>query len=81
MSENIDKIEQMFVDATPNEDYPIRILQAYRQRCFEKWATSIDGSCDNPVYQLMNEDQDKRLLILDKAIEILMTAKFKKGTL
>lgn len=75
------KIEQMFVDATPDEDYPIRILRAYRQRCFEKWATSTDGSCDNQIYQLMNEAQDKRLVIIDKAIETLMTRKFKQGGL
>ena len=58
----------LMVDMTPNDQLAIRILEAYRYNCNSKWATSSDGSCDNPVYSLMNEHQDERAVILDRAI-------------
>ena len=59
----------LFVDGTPNEGYPLRILQAYRQQCDCRWAESTDGTePQNPVLRQMNEDCDKRAEILDRAI-------------
>lgn len=66
-----EKQEVQYIDATPNDEYPIRILQAYRQSATVKWADNIDGSCDNPLYKLMNEHCDKRAAILDEAIKVL----------
>ena len=58
-----------YLDATPDEGYPLRILQAYRQLCDCKWAESTDGSePQNPLLRLMNEHCDKRAEILDRAI-------------
>jgi hypothetical protein len=59
------------VDMTPDDKLAIRILEAYRYNCDSKWATSSDGSCDNPIYALMNQYNDERAVILDKAIEKL----------
>jgi len=58
-----------FVDGTPDEGYPVRLLQAYRQLCDCKWAESTDGTePENPLLRLMNEHCDKRAEILDRAI-------------
>ena len=59
------------VDATPDKQYPLRILRAYRENCNSKIATSSDGSCDNPLFQYMNECSEERAKILDEAIQIL----------
>jgi len=67
----ITKQEVKYVDSTPDKNYPLRILQAYRDNCDCFWATGIDGSCDNPIYELMNEHQKQRAEILDKAINKL----------
>ena len=62
----------MFVDATPNESYPLRILRAYRQHCDCQWAESTDGGePSNPLLRQMNEDNRVRAQILDKAIRVL----------
>jgi hypothetical protein len=55
------------VDATPNREYPLRILRAYRQNCDCKWV----GDPNNPIYELMNQRNDQRAKILDEAIAIL----------
>ena len=58
-----------FIDATPNEEYPLRILKAYRQQCDCRWVESTDGSePTNPLLKLMNELNEQRAAILDKAI-------------
>ena len=63
----------LFVDASPDEDYPLRILQAYRQEANCVWAESADGSEPlNPVLKKMNEDNRKRAKILDRAIGKLL---------
>jgi hypothetical protein len=64
----------LYVDATPNEGYPLRILQAYRDDCDCNWATDTAGNCDNPLLELMNEHNQQRAEILDKAITILRKA-------
>ena len=59
------------VDATPDEDYPFRILQAYRENCNCRWASSTDGQAMNPLCIKMNDDCEKRAEILDRAIKKL----------
>lgn len=59
------------VDGTPNAEYPLRILRAYRQNCDVRWTTGLGGECDNPLFALMNEHCEQRAKILDKAIMIL----------
>jgi hypothetical protein len=57
----------IYVDATPDKEYPLRILQAHRGNCNCKWVT------DSPdiVLDFMNKANDQRAEILDKAIAIL----------
>jgi hypothetical protein len=61
----------MYVDATPDDMYPLRILRAYRENCNSKFATDSEGNCDNVLFQIMNDHCDQRAKVLDKAIEIL----------
>jgi len=55
------------VDATPDREYPLRILRVYRQNCDCKWVIESP----NPFYDLMNQHNDQRAKILDEAISIL----------
>jgi len=66
----MEKQEILFIDATPDENYPIRILEAYRERCNYKWSTTSGGVDEggNTLMKSMNDAQDKRAEILDKAI-------------
>ncbi len=57
----------VFIDATPNEDYPLRILRTYRENCNCMWASELD----HPLIKAMNEAQNKRAEVLDKAIKKL----------
>lgn len=66
------KQEILFIDATPDEEYPLRILEAYRANCDTKWVTDTDGNCSNPMFQQMNEDQNKRAELLNDAIKKLI---------
>jgi hypothetical protein len=60
------------VDATPNEEYPLRILRAYRQHCDCNWAETTDGQeATNPLLVMMNEQNRQRAVILDRAIRLL----------
>ncbi len=62
----------IYVDATPNGGYVLRILQAYRQNCNCKWAdTSSPNETQNPLLVMMNETNDKRARLLDKSIALL----------
>lgn len=64
----------LHIDATPNETYPLRILQAYRRLGDSKWSSSsmeVDGN--HPLIQAMNDAQEKRNALLDHAIEVLAT--------
>jgi len=65
------KQEIKYIDATPDKNYPLRILQTYRDNCNCKWASNTDGSTDNPLYIAMNKMQDERAELLDRAIEKL----------
>ena len=55
------------IDGTPDENYVLRILKAYRENCDCKWS----GNVDNLVIEAMNNHQDQRAELLDKAIRIL----------
>ena len=57
----------VWIDATPDEEYPLRILRTHRANCDTKWIASPP----NKVYDQMNEDQVKRAEILDRAIKVL----------
>ena len=60
------------IDSTPDEDYPLRILRAYRQNCNSYWEVHGLTEDEKRIYDIMNEDQDKRAKILDAAIEKLI---------
>lgn len=63
------------IDATPNDQYPIRILEVYLHRTEARWVLT---GCTERLYQIydaINEAQDKRAEILQKAIDILKNGK------
>lgn len=58
------------VDLTPNDDLPLRILKVYRENCNCRW--DFQGKIDNhEIFDIMNQHQEQRAKILDKAIEAL----------
>ena len=58
-----------YIDATPDDNYPIRILQAYLDNCNCKWSdNTIGDEPQNPLLKYMNELSDERAKILSKAI-------------
>lgn len=61
------------IDATPSDDYPLRILKVYRANCDCFWELSGSGvsEAERAVWDLMNEHQRKRAAVLDRAIKIL----------
>lgn len=64
-----DKQRIIYIDATPDENYVLRILRAYRQDCNIHSSIGINDEQDS-FTKMLNEMQDKRKIILDKAIEI-----------
>jgi len=66
------------VDATPNDSYPVRILEAYRRHCDIMYATDSEGNCDNVLYVSMNQANRARVLILDRALKIMREGMFGK---
>ena len=63
----------LHIDATPDDDYPLRILRAYRENCNVKW---IAATTPSSVCEAMNEMNDQRAKILDRAITLLEKALF-----
>lgn len=59
----------LHVDCTPDDKYPLRILEAYRENCNVCW--QADGQIDNKICDIMNAHCEQRAVILDKAIAIL----------
>jgi len=59
----------LYIDATPTPDYAIRILRAYRSDAW--WATGTNGEQESELVRQMNEWQDQRNAILDRAIRML----------
>ena len=57
----------MHVDPTPDGKYAIRILKCYLERARAKFVISDDDE----FFKFMNECQDKRVVELEKAIDIL----------
>lgn len=58
-----------YVDATPDKDYPLRILRAHYEN-----ATTGDWVADppSPMITLMNQIQEERAKILNSAINTLL---------
>ena len=64
----------LYVDCTPNKDYPVRILRAHLQNCQCMWADNVGGEeTKNPLLVMMNNHNRKRAGFLEKAIKILET--------
>ena len=70
MSEKLPKITAdpiIHIDATPDDEYPLRILRAYRLNCDVRW----ESNTRHPLLDQMSADQGKRAKILDRAIALL----------
>lgn len=63
--------ERNICDMTPDNNLPVRILEAYLRDCGMKWEVSGLEEDKSKVYDLMNDAQDQRAKILKKAIDIL----------
>jgi hypothetical protein len=63
--------EIKFIDMTPDADLPLRILKTYLDGCCERWEVSGVGEHSEAVWDFMNQCQEKRAKILDRAIKIL----------
>jgi len=61
----------LHVDGTPNTHYPLRILRAYRDNCDCRWVTDNLPEGSRQLHEAMNEHQEQRARLLDKAIGIL----------
>lgn len=60
-----------YVDATPDDGYALRILQAYRQNCNSEFVAIDVPEESKAFYEMLNDLQRKRAKILDEAIEKL----------
>jgi hypothetical protein len=68
----MNRSDYLYIDSTPDEGYPLRILEAYRRGCdviYSSSSTALDET--SPVMKIMNDAQRKRAELLDKAIERL----------
>lgn len=63
----------MNIDGTPDDGYALRILQAYRENCNCRWSSTNDPETEekNTLLIYMNNLQDERAKLLDRAIRIL----------
>lgn len=61
------------VDATPDADYPLRILRAYRANCDIWFSADTQGIGQTLACRIMNKTNVARATILDKAIKTLET--------
>ena len=60
--------EKMFIDATPDGDYALRLLRAYRDDCDLTWADTSGKKSKNLLIVEMNRLQKLRAKELNKAI-------------
>lgn len=60
-------LTNLHVDATPDGKYALRILKCYLERARAKFKVEDDDE----FFTFMNECQDKRVVELEKAIDIL----------
>lgn len=72
-------IRYHYVDGTPDGSYALRILEAFRTRCNEKWILEGFDEGTQRVYDAMNGHQDLRAKELDYAIAILKKDKREHG--
>lgn len=67
-----DRVERATIDATPDGNYALRILEHYRRDCDTLWSSGVNviavGGDDNPLINVMNEHQRQRAIELDAAI-------------
>lgn len=68
---NLTQEEVKFINSTPDENYPLRILQTYRRNCDSFWETRGLSEDDTRFWEIMNEHQRERAEILDRAIRKL----------
>ena len=61
----------MHVDMTPDEELPLRILQAYRDNCNTRWEVHGLPEDKSRIYDMMNDHCEQRAGILDRAIALL----------
>lgn len=64
----------LHVDATPNEDYPLRILRAYRHNCDVVYSPTDTTSKGIEIINMMTQWNIERAEILDRAIATLEKA-------
>jgi len=60
--------EKMFIDATPDGDYALRLLRAYRDDCDLTWSDTFGKKSKNLLIVEMNRLQKLRAKELNKAI-------------
>lgn len=70
MEKRANRKPRKFIDSTPDGNYALRILRAYREDCDMRW----EGQPETEFIRLMNDLQDKRAEELDRAIECLQNA-------
>lgn len=61
----------LHVDMTPDEELPLRILQAYRDNCNTRWEVHGLDEDKSRIYDMMNDHCEQRAEILDRAIALL----------
>jgi hypothetical protein len=66
--------EHHFINATPDGNYALRILQSYRDMCNVSCSDAIDAPPTNPLCIEMNKVNEQRKTELDKAIKLLEDA-------
>ena len=73
-------LEAGIIDATPNKEYPLRILQRYRELCnvysssTSNFPTKEPEKEENALCKSMNSLVKERAKILDRAIQIIIKA-------
>lgn len=60
-----------YVECTPDEDYPVRILQAHLQHACCSWEVHGLDEATRQIYDAMNEANERRRDILERAIRCL----------
>lgn len=73
LSQDLNTKEFKYIDATPDEEYPLRILRSYRRDCdtYYSSSTTLEVDESNPLVKLLNDLQRQRAEILDRAIAVL----------
>ncbi len=66
----------LYVDMTPDEELPLRILRAYRQNCDCRWSNNSGKEPDDLLLKTMNQHQEQRAKLLDEAIRVLEENKY-----